>query len=102
MIISEYRWDRNTEAECAVQARDVSQMFPETDTTDWFSIFVSRGAGCCGGINLECWKLVKYEASTWNSGACLYSFQHVLHVIKVVYDAFGLQVVYNFLEAGLQ
>ena len=24
----------------------------------------------------------KYEASTWKSGACLYSFQHVLHIKK--------------------
>ena len=90
------------EAECAVHALNVSQMFPNPNICCWKSVPVSSGAGCSWGINLECWKLVKYEASTWNSGACLYSFQHVLHVIKVVYDAFGLQVFYNFLEAGLQ
>ena len=46
MIISEYRWDRNTEAECAVQAHDVSQMFPETDkTTDFqFSLAAAQAA----------------------------------------------------------
>lgn len=77
-------------------------MFPKLDVMYWYSTLIGSCAGCCGGINLECWKLVKYEASAWKSGACLYSFQHVLHVIKAVYDAFGLQVVYNFLEAGLQ
>ena len=77
-------------------------MFPKLDVMYWYSTLIGSGAGCYRGINLECWKLVKYEASTWKSGACLYSFQHALHVIKAVYDAFGLQVVYNFLEAGLQ
>ena len=34
-------------------------MFPETDTTHWFSVVVSRRAGCCWGVIL--WMLIISE-----------------------------------------
>jgi hypothetical protein len=33
---------------------------------------------------------VRYEASTWQTGTCLASFLHVLHILKAVHDGFVL------------